>query len=356
MNRRFFFCLALSLLILAAWISVPAQAARRGPAEITLLSFGSMRGELVTCGCRSMPKGGLARRAALVDSLRTAGTPFLHLELGDFSQIDGQDPAFETGFIWSMLERTGVDAVAFGPRDFAMWETIEPLLAKTSMRAIVSNVSATRDGRAVPLGRKSEVLEVNGVRVGLFSLVGKAEVTRARLPRGMALEGRDPLETAQELVPELRAQADIVVLMSQMDPSDTNRLLETVDGIDIALYGQSPVWEREARRVGRTIVNETGDRGQFSGELTLVVDPRGEITSFVSRNRALGKLVAEDAEVAGLISGVEARIKEMEAEARRKVMAAAASPPGQTPEQSQPVDSGQMTEPHGPTEPIRTTE
>jgi hypothetical protein len=100
--------LALSSLTAFLLSTTPARAGRHQNSDVTLVSFGSMQGELVTCGCHASPKGGLARRSAIIDSLVTAKNPFLHLELGDVSKID---------------DISG-EIVDFGSRNFALDNTI----------------------------------------------------------------------------------------------------------------------------------------------------------------------------------------------------------------------------------------
>jgi hypothetical protein len=105
---------------------------------------------------------------------------------------------------------------------------------------------------------------------------------------------QDPFQLAASLVPVVRKQADVVVLMSEMSPSDTDRLIQTVPGIDVALYGQRPSYEETAKKTGTTIVNQTGTRGQYAGRLTLIIDPDGKITDFGSQNVGLDKAIPED--------------------------------------------------------------
>jgi 2',3'-cyclic-nucleotide 2'-phosphodiesterase (5'-nucleotidase family) len=88
------------LIALTAGCAALHPGGRKQNASVTLVSFGSLQGELVTCGCHASPKGGLARRATMVDSLAARAEPFLHLELGDFSKIDEDSGDFETRFIW----------------------------------------------------------------------------------------------------------------------------------------------------------------------------------------------------------------------------------------------------------------
>src|SRR5690606_33230947 len=58
------------------------QAPARTVAPFTILVMGDNRGEIVPCGCKDFPRGGLPRRATFVQEARAAG-PVLLLDAGD---------------------------------------------------------------------------------------------------------------------------------------------------------------------------------------------------------------------------------------------------------------------------------
>jgi 5'-nucleotidase len=119
----------------------------------------------------------------------------------------------------------------------------------------------------------------------------------------------DPFQVAQELVPELRKQAEVVVLLSQMTTPDTNRLIQEVPGIDAALYGNLAPWVERCSEVGTTVVNQTGTRGQYLGHLVLIVDPDGKVIDWGSKNVQMAENIPEDEEVAAVVAAHEDEVK-----------------------------------------------
>jgi 2',3'-cyclic-nucleotide 2'-phosphodiesterase (5'-nucleotidase family) len=105
--------------------------------------------------------------------------------------------------------------------------------------------------------------------------------------------------------------------MSQLNEADTDRLIVSVPGIDVALYGQNASWKDEAERKGQTICNETGARGQCAGVLRLVIDPQGDVVDFGSGNLALGNLVPKDPVIAKLVSETQDEAKQLHEEVRQ---------------------------------------
>ena len=86
-----------------------------------------------------------------------------------------------------------------------------------------------------------------------------------------------------------------------MSPQETDDLLRKVSGIDVALYGRNPGWKERAEKIAATITQQTGLRGQYVGQLVLIVDPDGRIVDWGSRNVALDAKIPENAEVAAAV-------------------------------------------------------
>jgi hypothetical protein len=250
--------------------------------------------------------------------LKVKGQPFLHFDLGDFTKIDDVTGDYETRFIWEMFEKMDVAAVAPGPRELTAWNTFKDLVAKGTVPVIASNISLKEGGKSVPFGLPYKIYTVNGLRVAAFSLLGGSEFSTVRAPEGVEFDFQDPFQVAGVLVPELRKQADLVVLLSEMAPSDTDRMIEAVPGIDVALYGQRASWEEKAQKRGETIVNQTGTRGQYAGKLVLIVDPNGKIVEFGSQNAALDNVFPADQGITKLVDAANEESKQLRTATREK--------------------------------------
>ena len=224
---------------------------------------------------------------------------------------------FETRFIWQIMEKTDVAAACPGPRELGMWSTFQDLMDRGTIPVIESNVMIKKNGHNVPIGQTYKVFTVNGIKVVVFSLMGGSEFSSVRPQDGVEFAFQDPFQTAGTLVPELHKLGDVVVLMSEMQPSDTDRLIQAVPGIDVALYGQRAPLEEVALKVGDSITNRTSIRGQYAGRLTLIVDPSGKIIDFGSQNVALDKTYPEDPDIVKLVNATNDQTAKMREAARQ---------------------------------------
>ena len=237
--------------------------------------------------------------------------------MGDFAKIDDVTGDFETRFIWEILEKTKVSAVSPGPRELTLWSTFEQLRAKGTIPIISSNLTVKQGGSESPVGLPYLVVPTNGIKVAVLALMGGVEMAGVRAPEGIEFGFKDPFEVAATLVPKLTQEADLVVLMSQMSTADTDRLLQAVPGIGVALYGQRAGWQENARLKGSTICQETGMRGQYSGELVVIVDPAGQIVDYGSQNVTLDKAVPENPEVLKQVNETNDKCKVMREDVRK---------------------------------------
>jgi 2',3'-cyclic-nucleotide 2'-phosphodiesterase (5'-nucleotidase family) len=283
-------------------------------AEVMLISFGETDGELKDCGCHADPKGGLPHRATLIDSLRAGNIRYVLVDAGNFLNNEAYAGELKSRFIWKTMEQMGYFASAPGVRELSAWNLYQELVASSPIRPVATNLSVMSDGKESPVGLPYAISESNGLRVAFFSLIGAEDVAAAAPPPGVEFRTQDPTAAARAIVPILRKQADLVVLMSQMTADQTDEMLHQVPGIDVAIYGRQPAWVEMPKMVGNTIIQRTGMRGMYVGEILLVLDPAGKIVEWGSRNGTLGKRFREQPEV-------KAQIAEIESEARQLVTA-----------------------------------
>jgi 2',3'-cyclic-nucleotide 2'-phosphodiesterase (5'-nucleotidase family) len=235
----------------------------------------------------------------------------VHVDLGDFINTEETVGDLKNHFIWQTMERTGCQISVPGIRELSKWQEYQSLLSDGQIHPVLSNVTVVQNGVEKPAGLHTYVVDVGGVRVGFFALMGANELTTAKPDSGIEFRSQDVVATAQRIVPELRKQAEVVVMVSQMSVQETEDLLRNVPGIDVSLYGRNPGYKERAEKVASTITQQTGLRGQYAGQLVLIVDPDGRIVDWGSRNVALDAKIQENAEVAAAAKEIDSQAKEM---------------------------------------------
>jgi hypothetical protein len=257
--------LLLTLCLLAAIVGVVGHAARAaGPpaGPLRVVGLADLKGKTSPCGC-STPKGGLARIASFLDSLRATPGPVLVVDAGgSFPDVAGRPDL--PPFVYGSFARLGVDAVGVAPRDLQFGVAFLLAEARRAGTPLVcANLVLRANGRLVT--PPSLLLERGGVRIGVFALVGdRFDLGPAR----DSLQVLDPENTAQRMVADLRGRgAERVVLLAQLGRVGAEDVASAVPGLDAVIVGHdAPLYPR-GREAGDALLSYAGDQGQHLGLL-----------------------------------------------------------------------------------------
>ena len=110
-----------------------------------------------------------------------------------------------------------------------------------------------------------------------------------------------PGEALKSLLPEIRKEVDIVILLSQLGLTETKRLAGALEGIDLAIYGgndNAPAAEEikpeSSSGESETPVFKANARGSHLGYIRLSVDDAGRVGVDNGRMISLNDAVAMD--------------------------------------------------------------
>jgi hypothetical protein len=103
-------------------------------------------------------------------------------------------------------------------------------------------------------------------------------------PGGRRIVTADPLAAAVRYVPEMRAKADVVVVLSGLDLDAARKVAHKVKVIDLILGGQGGRETRiddfpEDTLIGRTRIQYVGDQGKNVGDVRLFLSDKRTIAS-----------------------------------------------------------------------------
>jgi hypothetical protein len=268
----------------------PAASAATPPAnDLLVIGTTDLRGRTSPCGCHT-PKGGFARMAAVLDSLRGAGSRFLFVDAGGaFPDQPGRPDLAE--FMFHALAGLSPAAVGVAPRDLRHGvEFLTTLAKETGLPMVCANLVDRVSGRR--LFPASRVVTVRGVRVGIFALLGE------RFDLGPARDSvvvTEPENAAHEAIDALRAQgAQVIVLLSQLGKVGGEDIATAVPGIDAVILGHDVPILDHGRHVGDALLSYAGEMGQHLGEIRLALDARGRVDGGEVFVRMLGPDVRQE--------------------------------------------------------------
>ena len=153
--------------VLAATL-LGAAPAPQDTARLVVLSTTDVKGKTSPCGCHT-PKGGFARRATYVDSVRAAGDQVLLVDGGGyFAETDAQREAGP--FELEAMKLLGTAAAGVAERDLHFGLAfLRASATRARMPLVCANLFERRSGRSV--FPPSMIRAVGAVHVGIFGLI-----------------------------------------------------------------------------------------------------------------------------------------------------------------------------------------
>ena len=224
----------LMLLLLLYALAVPLFA----ETNVTLLHFSDYHSHALPFYTDEGERGGIARALAYLKQERRRGA--LVFSGGDM--INKGAPAWSDRYQcaeWPWLNGV-VDAMAFGNH--------EPDYGAERFEQCRNSLTYPILGANVPGLRSYDVLERNGVRIGVFAVAGP---DFPRLVKGMRFG--DPITAAREAVKALRQTERVhaVVMIGHEHAEDDYALAKAVPGIDV-IFGTHSHLKRELTRIPET--------------------------------------------------------------------------------------------------------
>ena len=241
-------------------------------------------------------RGGFARIASLIKSEKAANScPVMVLDAGDFlmgTLFQSLEP--EYGFQLSLMKQMGYDAVGLGNHEFDFGpEKLAQIIRSSLKNGPIPKLflgnghfseSDKRDDDLEKLSNegvliRTSIIEKDGLRVGIFSLIGKEADDNAAFAPPVTFAKQVP--EAKKMVKELRKSGcDIVICLSHSGirkdeegnwEGEDVELAEKVDGIDVIISAHSHTRVEDILIVNGVPVVQTGEYGASVGKLALLI-------------------------------------------------------------------------------------
>lgn len=242
---------------------------------------------------RNANKGGVARRASLVDAIRKENPNTLLLDAGDIFQGTPYFNYYGGELEFKLMSKLKYDLATIGNHDFD--NGIDGLYAQLP-HAKFDFVSANYDFKNTILDthvKPYKILIRDGIKIGVFGLGVQLE---GLVDKKLYKETKylDPLETSQEMTRILKEdeQCDLIICLSHIgyyyknNPdriSDLN-LAKASRDIDLIIGGHTHTFLPKPTVVKNadgknTLVNQVGCYGLYLGKIDFYFDSKGQSSS-----------------------------------------------------------------------------
>jgi 2',3'-cyclic-nucleotide 2'-phosphodiesterase (5'-nucleotidase family) len=166
------------------------------------------------------------------------------------------------------LNLMGYDAIGIGDDDLTLGkEFILEISKRANFPFLSSNLLDEGSGKI--LFKPFLIKEINGLRIGIFSLFSPNFFTGDSDPRRKGLNIRSPMETAQAMVKELKPKTDLIILLSHLGYAKDIELAQAVEGIHFIVGGHTGINLAYPPVIKNTVILQTASRGMFGARLDL---------------------------------------------------------------------------------------
>lgn len=250
---------------------------------------------------RNPNQGGFARRAALVQKIRSQESNVLLLDSGDTFQGTPYFNFFGGELEFKLMSMMGYDASTMGNHDFDNGlQGFKKVRSVAKFPFLCSNYdfkNTILDGET----EKYKIFNKNGIKVGIFGVGIKLEGLVGKKDYGET-EYLDPIEVAQHYSNFLRNEkkCDMVICLSHIgydykdDPKKISDkiLASNTDGIDLILGGHThtflPAPQSFTNKSGKNVlVNQVGWAGLLLGKITFYFDKNKNVKNISWNNQVI---------------------------------------------------------------------
>lgn len=208
------------------------------------------------------------------------------------------------------------------PGDLELIEGLDALKELCARQPDIAVVSANlQDKSGNLIFPKYTVVQKGDLKFGITGVTGEAYYT-FNMTRGKQIKDdftfADSKQALREVIPELKEKSDVIVALIHEGPGDVRRILDEVEGIDVAIVGHNPGYMFNPDRVGSTLLVRTGNRGQYFSVLQLTLGDNNEILDYNGEGKPLDTGVVKDPPTEKVVTDWESDFSRRSAQAKRK--------------------------------------
>jgi len=234
----------------------------------------------------------------------------LVLDTGDFVGGRGKKEQLKADYLMQTLSLLNYDVINLGERDFLQGlNFLLDMKKKYDLPLISSNVFQS-DGKTTVFPpyiiKKLEGFQhgdtfIPSVRIGIFGvMLYRSHLTYEQNDPELVVG--DPIETAKKVVSKIKDECDLIVGLIHLPYAQITDFIKEVKGIDIVIGGHDPVFRMQPQKIENTIMIVGGNRGQYIGDLRLVLNDQKKIMDYEGKAVALDKKIKDAPEILKLIN------------------------------------------------------
>jgi 5'-nucleotidase/UDP-sugar diphosphatase len=236
-----------------------------------------------------------------VKELREKNKNILLLDGGDSISAGKDLPELRAEISMEALGLMHYDGLNIADGELGLGENFfQKLQKKVSFPLLSANLFKNKK----PLGQAYLIRKFEGFNVGVIGLVSPVYFNTKLLAKE-GLKVKDPELTLREILPIVKTQADITILLAHLGKNETTLLLQKVPGVDVAIVGHDLGVLNQPEMLTKTILVQNSMNGKFLGILDLTLGTTRTIESYTGSMVGIPEDTPSDPDVLALIREFE---------------------------------------------------
>ena len=211
-----------------------------------------------------------------------------------------QPDAHRHRVLFDLIRHIGYNAVGIGDNEFVDGlRFLREMIRQYDVPVVSAGVLEAAD--RLPFGPAYRIVRVGTVRVGIIGIGDPAAFALMKPDQRDNITIDLPGKSLSLLLPEIRQEADLILVLSHGALSHNRSLARSFQDLDVIVgsYSGRPLFEPVIE--GETLIVQSGNNGSHVGRLDLVVDDTNQITSHHGWLEPLLESSPDDPEVLSII-------------------------------------------------------
>lgn len=246
------------------------------PSDVSVIYSSDLLGKIRSCGCAVKDMGGLGRWVTYLEEAKASRAEIIVVDAGDAFGAELSFSKDEATLAFEAMNLAGLDAFTPGETDFVFGLPFLQQLASSSNFDVIAANVVDETGQPV-FGKKYKVKTLaGGLRIGIVGVLDDA----IRFPSYIDASKFKVLpveETLRKMLPELKEEADFIILLSHAGIARSAEIARQVPGFDLVVIGHERPIVKELKKEGESILLATGGAGQYLGRLDCRLSGTGEM-------------------------------------------------------------------------------
>jgi len=216
--------------------------------KVAIAFTGMEQGYIEPCGCAGLDRmtGGMSRRYAFFQDLRKKGWPLVAFDVGDLASGFGREAEIKFHTLADSKAKMGYNTVGFGPNDLRLpaGELVLVAADVNGKPSIFVSANVGLFGFDQNVTQTSRIVKAGGMKIGVTAILGRQyqkEIEQYQKETdNRDIEMCDAEATLKKIVPELKRNADYLVLLANATRAESIELAKKFPEFNVVVVAEGP--------------------------------------------------------------------------------------------------------------------